>query len=280
MSEAREYSRPELGRWPASIELRFEPRHTKTVLTRRRHVGPLRVQKPFYPADNSCHVYLLHPPGGMTGRDDLSIQVEVAESAHAVMTTPAANKVYRSPDMTASVQQNLNVHGVLEWLPQGTILFGASRAQQNTEIQLAQTSRLMAWDVVSLGRPASGDNYTSGFFSQRLTVYLDGLPLFIDRQSWLGGDSVLTAPWGLGGHTVIGIFLLYPGDIDTVDRCRACIARLGDSDLSVTHVDGLVVIRGLATNAVKLQEQFVYLWSRLRRSVIGCAPIQPRIWAT
>lgn len=269
-----------INRWSASIELGFEPRLSKTVLGRCRHLGPLRVQKPFYPEDGACHVYLLHPPGGMTGQDDLSVQVHVAQAAHALVTTPAANKVYRSAGMTSSIQQDLRVDGSFEWLPQGTILFGGSQAKQTTNIHLSPTSRLMAWDIISLGRPASGDNYTSGYFSQRLTVYIDGAPLLTDRQAWSAGDASLTAPWGLGGNSVMGLFLVYPADADTVSRCRKLIDCLENSFVCATNVDGLLIIRGLATNAVKLQDDFVHLWSGLRRPVIGCEPVQPRIWAT
>ncbi len=56
--------------WQAALALRFEAdaRDTSdsgraiTRLTRRRHHGPLRVQRPFYPEGRHgcCHVYLLH----------------------------------------------------------------------------------------------------------------------------------------------------------------------------------------------------------------------------
>ena len=62
-------------RWAASISLGFDARpdadKTATRMTHVRHKGPLRVQRPFYPEGRNgcCHVYLLHPPGGLVSGD-------------------------------------------------------------------------------------------------------------------------------------------------------------------------------------------------------------------
>ncbi|MHC9037739.1 urease accessory protein UreD, partial [Cobetia marina] len=78
--------------WQASLALRFETDTRDgagpiTRLTRRRHHGPLRVQRPFYPEGRHgcCHVYLLHPPGGLVSGDALHITAEVEEGAQVLL---------------------------------------------------------------------------------------------------------------------------------------------------------------------------------------------------
>src|SRR6187402_782414 len=116
--------------WHARLELGFSRSGSRTVLARRRHFGPLIVQRPFYPEGGICHVYLVHPPGGIVGGDQLALQVEVERDAHALLTTPAATRFYRAgPHPRAALNQQFVVQdAALEWLPQETIVFDGARA--------------------------------------------------------------------------------------------------------------------------------------------------------
>ena len=58
--------------WKAKLELGFKGREDKTYVSHRKHLGPLVIQKPFYPEGEVCHVYLIHPPGGIVGGDELN----------------------------------------------------------------------------------------------------------------------------------------------------------------------------------------------------------------
>ncbi|MCH2606086.1 MAG: urease accessory protein UreD, partial [Nitrospinales bacterium] len=92
--------------WRARLDLEFSNSNNKTILSHRKHHGPLQVQKPFYPEPNgTCHVYILHPPGGVVGGDRLNICVDVNSNAHALITTPAAGKFYRSAGPVARQEQ-------------------------------------------------------------------------------------------------------------------------------------------------------------------------------
>src|SRR5262245_44590058 len=93
--------------WRAELDLEFAARDGKTVLARRRHLGPLVVQRPFHPEGGVCHLYLIHPPGGIVGGDHLSCRIAVAPAAQALLTTPAATKFYRSAGATAVQQQEI-----------------------------------------------------------------------------------------------------------------------------------------------------------------------------
>src|SRR5689334_17836187 len=93
--------------WRASLDLEFARSGVRTVLARRSHVGPLVVQRPFYPEGEVCHVYLVHPPGGVVGGDTLELRARVRDGAHALVTTPAATKFYRSEGRVARQLQDI-----------------------------------------------------------------------------------------------------------------------------------------------------------------------------
>ena len=68
-----------MNKWQASIKLEFlKDSEGKTLLSRNLHQGPLVVQKPFYP-EKACHIYLLHPPGGIAGCDHLQVEALLKE---------------------------------------------------------------------------------------------------------------------------------------------------------------------------------------------------------
>ena len=120
------------------------------------HRGPLVVQRPFLPeGPGVCHVYVLHPPGGLVGGDELTIDVEVDAGAHALVTTPAASKVYRTTGAVARQVQRLRVAGgaTLEWLPQEAILYDGARAALETRVELATGARFIGIDAVCFGLP-------------------------------------------------------------------------------------------------------------------------------
>src|SRR6186713_1742249 len=96
--------------WAAHLDVHFSQREGKTKVTHSAHFGPLRIQRPFYPEGNgTAHLYLLHPPGGVAGGDVLRTTIESGEHTHALLTTPAATKLYKSVGPKAGVLQTLSV---------------------------------------------------------------------------------------------------------------------------------------------------------------------------
>ena len=172
--------------WKADLQLTFSQASAgirRTVLSKRRFFGPLVVQKPFYPEQDVCHVYLLHPPGGIVGGDNLKISLDLQPSAHSLLTTPGANKFYRSEDYAAGVEQTFDIgaDACLEWLPQESIFFNGSNAQIRSRFNLHPTGKLITWEILCFGRPASDESYQRGLINQRLELFLQQKRCFTDH---------------------------------------------------------------------------------------------------
>ena len=108
-------------RWEARLALEYGFRDGRSVLTRREHFGPLRVQRDLYPEGSAtCHTIIVHPPGGIAGGDRLWLQAQLDAGSAALLTTPGAGKWYRSAGAEASQSLEFTVAdgAVLEWLPQ------------------------------------------------------------------------------------------------------------------------------------------------------------------
>ncbi|MNQ73547.1 Urease accessory protein UreD [compost metagenome] len=246
----------------------------------RRHKGPLRVQKHLYAeGPEVCQHIIVHPPGGIAGGDRLNISAHVGADAWAQLTSPGAAKWYRAAS-PAFQQLELQVAAgaTLEWLPQETIVFSAAQAELTTRIDLQGDARLFYWDIIALGRPASGERFERGHFQAHLDIRRDGQLLWHERQRIEGNDGLLDSPIGLGGEPVFAT-LLVTGEIDAalLEQCRNLPGRVR-GDLS--QLPGLLVARCLASEALHARDWVIALWQLLRPVMLGRDALPPRIWNT
>jgi Urease accessory protein UreH len=268
--------------WQARLELEFGSRAGRTVITRRYHYGPLAVQKPFYPEKDGCHVYLLHPPGGVVGGDHLRIEIDVTTGAHALMTTPASTKFYRSSG-ALSVQENylkVVAGATLEWLPQETILFANCRASLVTRVALAADARFIGWEVLCLGRPAANEYFDKGACWQRFELWQEDIPLMVERTHLKGSGSLLSAPWGLMGHTVLGTLVAVPANDAILEAVRESVTPGRHALFSTTLLDEVLVCRYLGDQGEAAHHCFTSAWSAIRPNLLGRSACYPRIWYT
>jgi len=268
--------------WHAELELGYGRFGDSTRPTQRRHKGPLRVQKHLYAeGPEVCQHIIVHPPGGIAGGDRLDIDVNVGANAWAQLTSPGAAKWYRAAG-PAFQQLNMNVEagGTLEWLPQETIVFSDAKAELCTTIKLQGDARLLYWDVVALGRPASGERFDLGHFQAHLDIHRDGQLLWHERQRIVGDDGLLESPIGLGGKPVFAT-LIVTGEIDAelMEACRD-LAEHSPVRGDVTQLPGLVVARCLAEEALHARAWLIELWKLLRPALLGREAVAPRIWST
>jgi len=271
--------------WLASLELEFAAREDRTYLARRAHVGPLVVQRPFYPEGGVCHAYVVHPPGGIVGADRLELAVRAQPGSHALLTTPAATKFYGNGGRLALQSQVLTLdRATLEWLPQETILFPQASVRTATRVRLCKASRFIGWEVVCYGRPASGLNYTEGEVAQDFELWLDGAPLLIDRLRLSGEKEALRASYGLAGRPVMATLLAYPATASLLEGARAAARAVPsasrDIEFACSHVDGVIVARVVGKHVDQVRAVMENVWRQLRPPVIGREAVAPRIWST
>lgn len=276
--------------WSARLNLEYVQRGAETVLLRRSHEGPLRVQRPFLESSGVCQTYVLHPPGGLVGGDSLDVQVDVSEGARALLTTPGATKFYRSAGLRARQNQEFRVgpNASVEWLPQETIVFDDAIADTRTIVHLEQESRCALWELTCLGRPAGARPFVRGTLRQRLELHAAGRPVLLESLR-VCGDEALTATWGFQGFPVYGTLLLHALPPELLSTVRDVAAPLwsphSDHRFGATHLpfgEGLstIVCRYLGSSSEHCKLLFVHLWQALRPHLIGLAAEPPRVWQT
>jgi urease accessory protein len=231
------------------------------------------VQKPLYPeGPEVCHAIVVHPPGGIAGGDELSLEVKA--EGHALLTTPGAAKWYRSAGRWAKHKLRFDVHGTLEWLPRETIVFDAALADLECEVRLASAARYLGWEIVCLGRTGSGERFTRGALRLHTRILKEGKLAWLERGELEGGGELMRSPVGLGGCSVFGSLVAAAPSFEAelVKQCREIAAT--------TLLPGLLIARYLGHSTEEAMNRFTALWQLLRPAVAGREAVEPRIWRT
>jgi urease accessory protein len=267
--------------WKARLSLGFSRVDDRTVLSERSHDGPLVVQKPLYPeGPDPCHAIVVHPPGGIAGGDELTLNVRTGENASALLTTPGAAKWYRSAGPWARQSVALEVDGMLEWLPQETIVFDGARAETAYDVNLGAQAGIIGWDIVCLGRTGSGERFARGTFRSSIRVRRGHRLLWRERGRIDGGGRLLDSPAGLAGSPVFGTLFasFFSFDKKILDQLREHEPASGAG--AVTLLPEILLARYLGDSSEAARRYFVALWRVLRPVLTGREATEPRIWQT
>jgi len=270
--------------WYGSLKLVFAERQGTTQLIENQVQAPLKVQRPFYPEGSEvCHSVVLHTAGGVVGGDRLSLNFHLQPHAHALITTPAAGKIYRSNGQEAqqSIQMQVEAGACLEWFPQETIVFNGAIYRQDLRVELAPSATWLGWEITRFGRSARGEAFLQGEWRSHTEIWQQGRPLWIDRQWLPAGEAILKSPHGLAGQPVIATFAWIGQSVspEIVEEARRLWrARDYPGEAGVTQlISGLLCrYRGAATSEVR--NWFTDVWHLLRVSYLGRASCLPRVW--
>ncbi len=234
---------------------------------------------PTEPGDLPCGL-LLTTSGGIAGGDRLKVEIEWQQTTRTTVTTGAAEKIYRAGASDAArIETNLTIAAgaYAEWLPQETILFRQSRLERRCRIDLAGDARLLAADMIVLGRAASGERYGEGLLQDRWEIRRDGKLVYVDALRLdEENENALTDPAGFAGAGAFGLLMLAaPEAAGLADRARAV---LPEGELcGVTVLNGVLIARWLAADGARLRKWVAALAGAVRAS-FGLPARAPRIW--
>ena len=281
--------------WLGRLSLELDKTERGTQLTRSSHEGPLRIQRVLKPEGPECpHIYLLHPPGGVVGGDRLRTHVALGAGAQVLLTTPAAQKLYRSPGARAEISNLLEcgAGARLEWLPSETLAFSAAQALVTTRVELAPEAAFLGWEIACYGMPARGETFDAGRVVTRLELFRGETPLIIESFDLGQANAsqgktepeLLGGAFALRGQPVVANLYAVPaqGQIETglVDRVREALGEPARGLCGVSSLQDLLVVRALGPNVEGIRASLIRAWTVLRPVIVGRDAIAPRIWAT
>ena len=156
-----------------ALSYEFEREGPRTVLTRSSCTSPWHYFPPSYLDDSGCaYTWLVNPSGGLVAGDHVSVEAQLHAGTHVLMTSPSANRVYRSLSEPARQDIRLLVGpgARLEWVPEVTIPFAGSRFRQSIHIDLAPDATVALWDAMASGRVARHERWAFASLENEICI--------------------------------------------------------------------------------------------------------------
>ncbi len=265
------------------MSLEYVRQDGRTVFGRTHCRTPWHLFPPIYLDETgSAYTLLVNPSGGLVGGDQVSIDLSIGPEAHVLISTPSANRVYRSlaKPSAQDIRVRLGPKAILEWLPEHTIPFSGSRFRQYIEVSLAPGAVVLLWDAMASGRIARGERWAFTSFENRIRIRtaseqtasehygIDPEP----KRRTIG----LMEEWDyLGSLFLIG---------DAVDSAVWKALEVELAEVLDTHRDGVLgglsqpaapglVVKLVAKSAPVLADVVSAVWGAARRALWNLPPV-------
>jgi urease accessory protein len=245
-----------------------------TRVSRVAESGSLRVRMPRV-AGSTLEAVLINTGGGVACGDHLGIAVDAGRDTQAILTTPTAERAYRSDGATAEISLRITLASGadLAWLPQETILFDQARLGRHLEADVAADARLLLFEPVVFGRAARGEEVREGFFEDRWRIRREGRLVYADTLRLDGPVSALLDRSGIAGGARALATLLYvaPDAESRIDEARSLLAG-GACLAGASAWNGLLAVRFLGRDGAELRRDAIHFLAQFRRCAL------PRVW--
>lgn len=238
--------------------------------------GPSRLRFP--KGAGALEAVIVNTAGGIACGDAFCVTLDLAARGDLVLTTTAAEKLYRSDGPVSRIDNRLilGAGARLAWLPQETIFFDAARVRRRFEIDLAPDAGLLAVEIVAFGRAARGERISQGLFEDVWRVRRDGRLTYADSLRLEGPIGDLLARPAIGGsaRACATLLDLSPGAEARLEKARALLegAAAPGVEAAASAWNGHLAVRALSGTIGPLRGLIAHFLVGYRG-----APM-PRVW--
>jgi urease accessory protein len=218
----------------------------------------------------------VNPSGGLVGGDHVSVEARLHAGTHVLMTSPSANRVYRSlsEPVLQEIRLSVGPEARLEWVPEVTIPFAGARLRQSIHVDLAPGATVVLWDAMASGRVARQERWAFAAVENEIHIRTPLWGSVIERYRLVPGrlpESVgLVESWDY----VASLFVIGDAvDADVWKRLDGVLAAILEQrpglvlgGVSTPAAPGLAV-KLIARSAPDLTEMLEVLWAAVREAL-------------
>lgn len=269
---------PRMQRAHGAGRLTLAIRDGQTVIRECYQEAGLRIRMPRVEPGDALEAVVINTAGGITGGDRFVLEIAAAPGTRAVVTSQAAEKVYRSSggigrfDTTITVSEGAD----LAWLPQEAILFEGAALERRLTVDMAPDARMLAVESVVFGRLARGEQVNHAYLFDRWRIRRGGRLVYAEGLRFEGdvADALRRRACGDGAVAAASLVLVAPDAEGRIEMVRALLERMEERgvEAGVSAFDGLLSLRLLAPDPFALRTALVNILELLRGPV-------PRVWS-
>lgn len=225
----------------------------------------------------ACEAVLVNTAGGIAGGDSARLCFIAGPMSHAVLTTQAQEKIYRSDGPPARIELDVTLHAQarFEWLPQETILFHQAKLHRQLRVEMAADSTLLLVESQIFGRLASGETHIMGGLRETWRILRAGKLIFAEELRLEGDIAEKLDRKALGGKArAIGTLLLAAPDAEAhLEMFRAALPPSPEGlHRAASAWNGMLLARFAAVSPELLRGAMIAALSVLRGRAL------PRVW--
>jgi urease accessory protein len=256
-----------------TVELTAQKTGVSTQRQVVRESGSLRVRFPS-PETDALSAVLINTAGGVAGGDCFTVAIEAATDANVVVTTAAAEKIYRSHGADSRVDVSLHAAdgARIAWLPQETILFDRALLTRHIDISLAENASVLCAEIAVFGRTAMNEQLHHGRFVDRWRLRRAGKLIFAETMRLEGDITAKLAHRAVAnGGVAVATVLIVPGDEALVTRVRDLADRF-HCETGISSWNGFALARLCGADAARLRTDVMTLLQAVGTEAL------PRLW--
>lgn len=276
---------PELERARGFAEVGFKRSGAATVISDLSQSGCAKVRLPRPAPGARREAVLINTAGGLTDGDRLGTRAEWAGEACAVVTSQAAERIYRSRQAPAHITNEIDAgpKATAFWLPQETILFDRARLMRRTDVRMHPSARLIACEGLVFGRVAMGERLRAGMVVDAWRIRAGDRLVFADTLR-LEGDieaELDKAAIGAGARALASVIYAGSDAAEQLEPLRALTTEADAGRLASSCLGFVTVTRILASSGDAAQRLLSRVLLTLMGNQEGEAAKEglPRVWS-
>ncbi|WP_163267232.1 urease accessory protein UreD [Chelativorans alearense] len=273
MTAAPLHLSPPMQRSRGAGQLGAKLRSEKTCLDTFYQEGCCKIRLP-RGHGSALEAVLINTSGGLTGGDRVEWEAKAAAGTKLVLTTQACERIYRSTGDDARVSTALRVGAGahVDWLPQETILFEASRLDRTLTVNLDEGATFTAVEAVLLGREAMGEAARSARLKDSWRIFRAGRLIHAEATRLTGDDFERDGLSLLSGHNAFATLLAVTPDAEEkLEALRAMIAP--HAHAAASAIGERLILRILAPSGLMLRRTLAPAIA-----LLSGAGALPRLW--